>query len=149
MGDDILLVRPGKVDINGQFTAGAKIRRTRRLYDRIKDASGKYNFGELTAFFYGYDEDQDAAWQDDIRNNYPPNVIDKIRDHVVTVLLKVDPKDIHTPISLNFVWDPNAGPNGGADAVLTQVGNAHTITIYGLMEPASTSFVDRQKAKSD
>jgi hypothetical protein len=149
MGDDVLLVRPGKVDINGQFTAGAKIRRTRRLYDRIKDSTGEYKFGELTAFFYDFTEDQDDAWQDDIVNNYQATVTAKIRDQVVTVLLKVDPHDVNTPISLTFVWNPNPGPNGGQDAVLTQAGDAHTITIYQGMAPALTSFVERKKAKSD
>jgi hypothetical protein len=150
MGDDILLVRPGKVDINGQFTAGAQIRRTRRIYDRIKDrSSGQYNFGELTAFFYNYSEDQDDAWQDEINNNYPSPVIDKIRAQVISVLEKVDPKDTKCPISLTFYWDPKPGPNGGPDAVLTQAGDAYTITIYQLMEPAKTSFVERQKPKSN
>jgi hypothetical protein len=143
MADDILLVRPGKRDINGQFTAGAKIRKTRRLFDRVS-TNGDYKFGELTSFFFRYDEDQDDAWQDDIKNNYPQDVIDKIRRNVITVLSKVDPHDPHTPISLTFDWK-----NGPADVTMTQVGDAHTITIYGMKEPAITSFVDRQKTKSD
>ena len=145
MGDDIVLVRPGSPNINDQFKAGAKIRKTRRLYDRIKDrTTGKYNFGELTAFFYDYDEDQDDAWQDDIRNNYPPDIIAQIRDHVITVLKKVDPHNPQPPQSLTFKWDPN----GPARVELTQAGDAHTITIYALMAPSSTSFVERQKTKS-
>ena len=80
MGDDLVLTRPGKPDINDQFTAGNNIRKTRRIYDRIKDHNaGHYNFGELTAFFYGFNENQDNAWQDDIKNNYRPNVIDQIK----------------------------------------------------------------------
>ena len=146
MGDDLVLVRPGSLDINGQFTAGNKIRKTRRIYDRLKDrTTGHYNFGELTAFFYRYDEDQDDAWQDDIRNNYPPDIIAQIRDHVITVLKKVDPHDPHTPISLTFKW--KAGPVG-VTMTVDAAGHAHTMTISGLMEPSSTSFVDRQKTKS-
>jgi len=140
MGDDIVLVRPGKPNLDNQFKAGANIRKTRRLYDRIKDRnSGKYNFGELTAFFYKYDEDQDDAWQDDIRNNYDPGVVGQIRDHVITVLEKVDPHDHNPRISLTFEWDSH----GPARAELTNTGDAYTITIYAQMEPASTSAESR------
>ncbi len=112
MGDDFVLVRPGSSDINDQFKAGNKIRRTRRIYDRIKDRNnGDYNFGELTSFFYNFTEDQDDSWQDDINNNYPQSIIDQIRQNVITVLSKVDPHDSHTPISLTFAMDAVAlGP---------------------------------------
>jgi hypothetical protein len=144
MADDSVLARPGKKDINGQFTAGKMIRKTKRIYDALS-RNGDYQFGELTAFFYGYDVDEAAAWQVDIKMNYPQDVIDKIKKFVIEVLDKVDPKDKNTPISLEFKWDQNGNPN----AVLTQTGDAHTITIYGgLKEPVITSFVDRPKTKS-
>ena len=147
MGDDIVLVRPGSPDINDQFKAGNKIRRTRRIYDRIKDRNnGSYNFGELTAFFYGYDEDQDNSWQDDINTHYPSSIVDQIRQNVITVLSKVDPQDSHTPISLTFKWNPT-GPVG-VTMTSDSAGHAHTMTISGLYEPSSTSFVERQKTKS-
>ncbi|SRR5713101_3214069 len=147
MGDDIVLVRPGSPDINDQFKAGNKIRRTRRIYDRIKDRNnGSYNFGELTAFFYGYDEDQDDRWQDDIKNNYPTYIIDQIKQNVITVLSKVDPHDPHSPISLTFVW--SKGPVG-VTMTSDSAGHAYTMTISGLKEPYSTSFAERRKTKSD
>jgi hypothetical protein len=147
MGDDVILTRPGGPDINKQFQAGNNIRRTRRIYDRIKDrGNGEYNFGELTSFFYGYDEDQDASWQDDINNNYPQNYIDQIRENVIAVLSKVDPHDANTPISLTFIWDETA-PVGVAMTV-NSTGFAYTMTISGLKKPSSTSFVERQKTKS-
>jgi hypothetical protein len=143
MGDDFVLTRPGSTDLNNQFKAGKKIRKTKRIYDAI-NKGGDYKFGELTAFFYGYDVDEDDAWQDDIKNNYPQNVIDDIKNFVISVLDKVDPHDPNTRISLKFEWNPQGPPK----ATLTQTGDAYTITIYGLREPASTSFVERQKTKS-
>ena len=148
MGDDLILTRPGSSDINKQFTAGKAIRKTKRIFDAI-NKSNDYTFGELTAFFYSYDVDEDNAWQDEIKNNYPSNITDQIKQNVITVLSRVDVNDAHTPISLTFYWDPKPGPNGGPDAVLTQAGDAYTITIYQLMEPAKTSFVERQKPKSN
>src|SRR5262245_21877343 len=146
MGDDIVLVRPGGPDINNQFTAGRKIRMTRRIYNSIKDpATGHYKFGELTAFFYAYDVDQDDAWQDDIRNNYPAHIINQIRDNVITVLSKVNPSDPNTPISLKFKWVTGAI---GVTMTVHAAGHAHTMIISGLREPSSTSYVDRQKTKS-
>jgi hypothetical protein len=145
MGDDNILTRPGSPDINKQFQAGNNIRKTRRIYDRIKDRNnGEYNFGELTSFFYGYDEDQDDGWQDDIKNNYPQNYIDQIRENVITVLSKVDPHDANTPISLTFIW--TAGPVG-VTMTVDAAGHAYTMTISGLMPPSGTSFVERQKTK--
>jgi len=144
MGDDVVLTRPGKPNLDDQFKAGANIRRTRRLYDRIKDANGKYKFGELTAFYNRYNEDQDDAWQDDILNNYSDAVIRQIRNHVVTVLEKVNPHNHNPSISLTFRWDPH----GPARAELTQNGDAHVITIYASVEPANTSSDERQKTKS-
>jgi hypothetical protein len=144
MGDDIILTRPGSPDINKQFQAGNHIRKTRRIYDRIKNRNnGDYNFGELTSFFYGYDENQDDSWQDDIKNNYPQNIIDQIRQNVITVLSKVDPHDANTPISLTFIWDPTGAL--GVTMTSDSAGYAYTMTISGLKAPSSTSFVERQK----
>jgi hypothetical protein len=146
MGDDIVLTRPGSPDINKQFQAGNHIRKTRRIYDRIKNRNnGDYNFGELTSFFYGFDEDQDDSWQDDIKNNYPQNIIDQITQNVITVLSKVDPHDANTPISLTFIWTP--GPMG-VTMTSDSAGHAYTMTISGLKEPAITSFAERSKTKS-
>jgi len=148
MGDDIVLVRPGSPDINDQFKAGNKIRRTRRIYDRIKERNnGDYNFGELTSFFYNFTEDQDDSWQDDINNNYPQYIIDQIRKNVITVLSKVDPHDSHTPISLTFVWDTTSPV--GVTMTSDSAGHAYTMTISGLKEPSSTSSAERRKTKSD
>jgi hypothetical protein len=143
MGDDFVLTRPGSSDINDQFKAGKKIRKTKKIYDAIS-RGGDYQFGELTAFFYGYDVDEADAWQEDIKNNYPQSIINDIKKFVISVLDKVDPHDPNTPISLKFVWDPH----GPKRAELTQTGDAYTITIYELREPARTSFVERQKKKS-
>lgn len=146
MGDDIVLTRPGSPDINRQFEAGNHIRKTRRLYDRIKNRNnGDYNFGELTSFYYGYDEDQDDSWQDDIKNNYPQNIIDQIRQNVIHVLSKVDPHDPHSPISLTFYWDETAPV--GVTMTPDSAGPAYTMTISGLRKPAITSFVERSKTK--
>jgi hypothetical protein len=139
MGDDNALVRPGQRDINGQFRAGTQIRRTRRIYDRIKNRnkSEDYNFGELTSFFHRYDEDQDEAWQRDIKQFYTdedPNIVEKIKQNVITVLSKVNPNDLNPRTSLTIEWYPNdpKGVTMNVDAT----GFAYTMKISGFREPA-------------
>ena len=143
MGDDIVLTRPGQQNINDQFKAGKKIRKTKRIFDAI-NREGDYTFGELTAFFYGYDVDEDAAWQQDIENSYPKNYAKDIKDNVIKVLDRVDPHDPNTRISLKFEWYPN-DPKG---VTMTQAGDAYTMKISGLRPPAGTSAESR-KTKSD
>jgi hypothetical protein len=119
---------PGKRDINGHFQAGAPIRRTRRIYDRISN-NKDYKFGELTSLFLRYDEDQDDAWQNEIKSNYKQEYIDAIKGYVITVLSKVDPTDHNPQVSLTFEW---VDPTGPAKVTMTQAGDAYTITISGL-----------------
>ena len=144
MADDFVLTRPGKKDINDQFTAGKNINRSRRLSDRIS-VKGDYNFGELTAFFFKYDEDQAESWRDDIKNHYTDQqIVDQIKQNVISVLLKVvDPRDPNTPISLRFEWDEA----GGAGVTMTSdaAGHAHTMKISGFKEPKATAAETRKK----
>ena len=144
MSDDIILARPGSPDINKQFQAN-KIRRTRRIYDRIKNRnSGDYNFGELTSFFYGYDENQDDSWQGDIKDNYPTHIIEQIKQNVISVLSQVNPNP-HAPdpvVSLTFVWDETATPVG-VTMTYDSAHHAYTMKISGLKAPAGTSFESR------
>lgn len=119
---------PGKRDINIQFQAGAPIRRTRRIYDRISN-NKDYRFGELTSLFMRYDEDQDDAWQNEIKNNYQTQYTDKIKEYVIAVLSKVD---LNPRVSLTFEW---VDPKGPKDVTMTQAGDAYTITISGLRAP--------------
>jgi hypothetical protein len=145
MGDDPVLVRPGIPDINGQFTAGKNIRRTRRLYDRIKNrkSEGDYNFGELTAFLNNFTEDQDDKWQGDIKRDYPDDkVIEIIKQNVVAVLSKVHPDDPHTPISLTIEWYPT-DPKG-VTMTSDSAGEAYTMKISGFRAPAKTSAESRK-----
>jgi hypothetical protein len=122
---------PGKRDINNHFQAGAPIRRTRRIYDRISNKKD-YKFGELTSLFMRYDEDQDDAWQNEIKSNYGPEYIDAIKGHVITVLSRVDPTVQNPQVSLKFEW---VDPTGPAKVTMTQDGDAYTITISGLRAP--------------
>jgi hypothetical protein len=134
MGDDAVLTRPRRSDINKQFKAGPNIRRTRRLYDRIS-TSKDYKFGELTAFFYYYNEDQDDAWQGDISRDYPTHITEQIKQNVISVLSKVNP-DPHAPdpqVSLTFEWYPN-DPKG-VTMTVDATGNAYTMKISGLRPP--------------
>jgi hypothetical protein len=148
MGDDLILIRPGKSDINDQFKAGKRIRKTKRIFDAIS-RGGDYKFGELTAFFYGYDVDEDAAWQDDIKNNYTDmdaKIVEEIKQNVITVLSKVDPHNPNTRISLTFEWYP-ANPMG-VTMTSDAAGEAYTMKISGFREPAR-SFAESRKPKSD
>ena len=122
---------PGQRDINNHFAAGAPIRRTRRIYDRISN-NKDYKFGELTSLFLRYDEDQDDVWQREIKSNYKQEYIDEIKEYVIAVLSKVDPTDLNSQVSLTFEW---VHPKGPAKVTMTQTGDAHTITISGLRAP--------------
>ena len=120
---------PGKRDINNHFQAGAPIRRTRKIYDRISN-NKDYKFGELTSLFMRYDEDQDDAWQNEINGNYRQEYIDAIKGYVITVLSRVHPTDPNPQVSLTFEW-----VDGPAKVTMTQAGDAYTITISGLRAP--------------
>jgi hypothetical protein len=122
---------PGKRDINNHFSAGAPIRRTRRIYDRISN-NKDYKFGELTSLFLRYDEDQDAVWQDQITSNYDYAYTDLIKKYVIEVLSMVDPTDLNSQVSLTFEW---VDPKGPASVTMTQANDAYTITISGLRAP--------------
>ena len=119
---------PGKRDINNHFQAGAPIRRTRKIYDRISN-NKDYKFGELTSLFMRYDEIQDDAWQNEINGNYRRNTLMRSRD----TLLQSCPGYIdgsHPQVSLTFEW-----VDGPAKVTMTQAGDAYTITISGLRAP--------------
>jgi hypothetical protein len=146
MGDDPVLVRPGIPDINDQFTAGKNIRRTRRLYDRIKDRKEDYNFGELTAFLNNFNEDQDDKWQGDIKRSYPEKIVETIKQNVTAVLLKVDRHDPNTPISLTIEWYPTEPQ--GVTMTSDPAGKAHTMKISGFRAPADTPAASRKPKSS-
>ena len=122
---------PSKRDINNHFAAGAPIRRTRKIYDRIRN-NGDYKFGELTSLFLRYDEDQDAVWQDQITSNYDHVYTELIKKCVIEVLSKVDPKDLNPRVSLTFEW---VNPTGPKSVTMRPDGDAYTITISGLPAP--------------
>ena len=122
---------PSKRDINNHFSAGAPIRRTRRIYDRISN-NKDYKFGELTSLFLRYDEDQDAVWQYQITNNYDQVYTDLIKKYVIEVLSMVNPTDLSSRVSLTFEW---VDPTGPAKVTMTHAGDAYTITISGLSAP--------------
>jgi hypothetical protein len=127
---------PSQRDINNHFSAGAPIRRTRRIYDRISN-NKDYKFGELTSLFLRYDEDQDDVWQTQIRSNgYNQVYTDLIKKYVIEVLSMVNPTDLKSQVSLTFVWiNPTGNPPGTAPVTLSQTGDAYTITISGLRAP--------------
>ena len=122
---------PSQRDINNHFQAGAPIRRTRRIYDRISN-NKDYKFGELTSLFLRYDEDQDAVWQYQITSNYDHVYTELIKKYVIEVLSKVDLTDLKSQVSLTFVW---VNPTGSPSVTMAQAGDAYTITISGLRAP--------------
>jgi hypothetical protein len=119
---------PGKRDINNQFSAGAAIRRTKRIYERISIDKKDYKFGQLTSLFMRYDEDQNDVWQQQIDHNYGQEYAEKIKENVIEVLSRVSLKDPNQ-VSLTFEW---VDPTGPKKVTMTHVGEAYTITISGL-----------------
>jgi len=80
-----------------------------------------------------YDEDQDDVWQKQIKDNYGQQYIHAIKEYVISVLSRVDPKNPNLPVSLTFEWVDPTGPR--KEVTMTHAGDAYTITIYGLPEP--------------
>ena len=92
---------PGVPDVNEQFTQ-KNIAKTLRLYKKIKKRNGDYQFGELTAKYYGFKKDQDGAWQADLMKHYPEDVQAEIKRTIVHALTNVDHRGRAKPIPVSI-----------------------------------------------
>jgi hypothetical protein len=133
----------GRPDINDQFTA-ANIRKTLAEYKEIKQRDGDYTFGALTAKYYHLDADATAAWESDLEIEYPRDVQDEIKRHIIHALTHRDRHGHESPIPLTMKW------GGGAKAVVCTYNPAapsYKIEIVGYLAPGASRLAGRRRSK--
>lgn len=133
----------GRPDINAQFTP-ENIRRTLADYNRIKKRNGDYTFGELTAKFYHFNNRTTGLWETDIQGEYPKDVQDEIKRHIVHALTHRDARGRADPIPLTIKW---AGGKRGVRATFDPSGPSYKIEIMGFLSPAASAMAARRKKK--
>jgi hypothetical protein len=134
---------PGRPDINAQFTAH-NIKKTLDEYKEIKDSGGDYTFGALTAKFYHLDATETEAWESGLAKEYPNDVQDEIKRHIIHALTHKDHQGHDSPIPLTMKW------SGGAKAVAVTYnpsGPSYKIEIFGFLSPAASPIAGRRGKK--
>jgi hypothetical protein len=128
----------GRIDLNTQYSAD-NIGRVLQLYQSLPhDTLGNYNpFGLLSAEFFRLDANETQMWEAEINANYPRDIQNEIRRHIVYALNHKgsDGQDSPIPIkwkfssgtkAVNVTYNPRA-PGGGP---------MYTIEIVGFPSPA-------------
>jgi hypothetical protein len=135
---------PGVPDVNAQFTS-SNIRKTLRLYKRIKKRSGDYLFGDLTAKYYRFGKDEDRAWQGDLMKHYPKDVQDEIKRHIIHALTHVDHRGRARPIPLSIGF--SAGRTKEIISTYDPSGPSFTIEIRGFQGLLRKALAERRRKK--
>jgi hypothetical protein len=134
---------PGRPDINDQFTP-QNIGKTLADYNEIKGRDGDYRFGALTATFFRLDPDQTRAWEAGLEHEYPKDVRDEIKRHIIHALTHRDHDGDESPIPLTMKW------SGGPKAVVctyNPAGPSYKIEIFGYIGPAASRLAERPAKK--
>ena len=134
----------GRPDINAQFTP-ENIRKTLADYNRIKKRNGDYTFGELTAKFYHFNNRITGAWETDIKDEYPKDVQDEIKRHIVHALTHRDGRGRAAPVPLTIKW--GGGSKRAVVATYDPSGPSYQIEIMGFLAPAAAAMAARRKKK--
>ena len=134
----------GRPDINSQFTA-ANIRKTLADYNEIKKRNGDYQFGGLTAKFYHFNNLITDAWETDIRDQYPNDVQDEIKRHIIHALTHRDERGRDDPVPLTIKWA--GGSRKGVVCTYDPSGPSYKIEILGFLSPGASAMASRRKKK--
>ena len=133
---------PGQTDINNQFilqNLGTTLTDLKKL---LKDGNGNYQFGALTAKYYGYlpDTPEYINWMEEA-GTYDKKARDKIKKAIIKAV-----KDESSPLPIKFVWDQNGSPK---DVIVTLNSSprSYTIKIVGYPAPAASPLAGRKKKK--
>jgi hypothetical protein len=133
----------GRPDINAQFTA-ENIRKTLDDYKEVRNNGGDYQLGALTAKFYDFDAGQTEAWESDLGIEYPKDVQDEIKRHIIHALTHRNDHGDESPIPLTIKW------NAGAKAVVVTYNPSapsYKIEIFGFLAPAASSLSGRREKR--
>jgi hypothetical protein len=142
MGRELIAGLPGQADINDQFTLGNLPKTLTDLKKLLKTGNGNYQFGTLTAAYYGYlpGTPEYINWMDEVAL-YDKAARDKIKKAVIDA---VDNKS--GPLPITFTWDPTGSPK---EVVVTLNSSpaSYTIDIVGYPAPAASALASRRKKK--
>jgi hypothetical protein len=133
---------PGQTDINNQFilqNLGTTLTDLKKL---LKDGNGNYQFGALTAKYYGYlpGTPEYINWMEEA-GTYDKKARDKIKKTIIKAV-----KDESSPLPIEFIWDENGSPK---DVIVTLNSSprSYTIKIVGYPTPAKSLLAGRKKKK--
>jgi hypothetical protein len=133
---------PGQADINNQFVLqnlGTTLTDLKKL---LKDGAGNYQFGALTAAYYGYvpGTPDYINWMEEA-GTYDKKARDKIKKAIIKAV-----KDESAPVPIKFEWDENGSPQ---DVIVTLNSSprSYTIKIVGYPAPAASALAGRKKKK--
>jgi hypothetical protein len=136
---------PGRPDINAQFTA-ENIKKTLADYKAVKDSGGDYEFGALTAKFYHLDEGETEAWESDLATEYPKDVQEELKRHIIHALTHKNQHGHESPIPLTIKWNGMKGPKAVA-VTYNPAGPSYKIEITGFLSPAASVLAARRAEK--
>jgi hypothetical protein len=134
----------GKPDINDQFTAGKNIKKTLHEYNEVKRPDGDYTFGALTAKFYNLDPSVTEAWEYDLNKEYPNDVQEEIKRHIIHALTHRNHHGHDDPIPLTIKW--SSGPKAIV-CTYNPSGPSYKIEIVGYLSPAASALASRRAKK--
>jgi hypothetical protein len=135
----------GRPDINAQFTV-ENIGKTLADYKEVKDRGGDYTFGALTAKYYDLDTSATGAWEYDLNKEYPKDVQEEIKRHIIHALTHRDHHGHEAPIPLTIKW----GGLGKKKTVLVTYNTSppsYQIQIDGFLGPAASTLAARRAKK--
>jgi len=142
MSRELIAGLPGRQDINDQFTPGNLPKTLTDLKKLLKAGNGNYQFGSLTAEYYGYlpGSPEYINWMEEVAL-YDKNARDKIKK---AVMAAVNYKS--GPLPITFKWDPTGSPQ---EVVVTLNSSppSYTIEIVGYPAPATSALAYRRKRK--
>jgi hypothetical protein len=133
----------GKQDINAQFTP-ENIKKTLAKYNEVKSRDGDYTFGALTAKFYDLDPDVTARWESDLNIEYPKDVQEEIKRHIIHALTHRDHHGHEKPIPLTMKW--STGPKAVV-VTYNPSGPSYKIEIVGYLGPSASALAERRAKK--
>jgi hypothetical protein len=134
---------PGRPDINDQFTPH-NIKKTLADYKEVKDRGGDYTFGALTAKFNYFNAEQTEDWESVLAGEYPKDVQDEIKRHIIHALTHRDDHGHESPIPLTMKW--SSGPRAVV-VTYNPSGPSYKIEIFGFISPAASRLAERPAKK--
>jgi hypothetical protein len=140
MGRELIGGLPGQADINDQFTTGNLHKTLTELKKLLQNGGGNYQFGSLTAAYYGYlpGSPEYINWMEEVAL-YDKTARDKIKAAVIAAV-----KHHGAPIPITFHWDPTGSPK---EVVVTVTPASYRIDIVGYPSPAASALASRRKKK--